>query len=167
MNDVRRSLERISGCEIAVARSGAGEPLLFLHGAQGAASWAPFMARLAEHFDLIVPEHPGFGRSATPDWLDNVGDLAYFYLKAKGSITGGPQSIDDLMDRGMFLCGSADTVTQQIETYQREIGFGHLLVLQFATLPADLTRRSAALFATKVMPKLRHLAEPAPIPASA
>jgi pimeloyl-ACP methyl ester carboxylesterase len=27
-----------------------------------------------------VPEHPGFGRSETPAWLDNVSDLAYFYL---------------------------------------------------------------------------------------
>ena len=29
---------------------------------------------------MIVPEHPGFGGSDMPDWLDNVGDLAYFYL---------------------------------------------------------------------------------------
>jgi hypothetical protein len=25
-------------------------------------------------------EHPGFGGSDTPSWLDNIGDLAYFYL---------------------------------------------------------------------------------------
>ena len=29
---------------------------------------------------MIVPEHPGFGASDTPDWLDNVPDLANFYL---------------------------------------------------------------------------------------
>ena len=28
----------------------------------------------------IAPEHPGFGRSDDPPWLDEVGDLAYFYL---------------------------------------------------------------------------------------
>jgi len=27
-----------------------------------------------------VPEHPGFGKSEMPPWLDNIGDLAYFYL---------------------------------------------------------------------------------------
>ena len=27
-----------------------------------------------------MPEHPGFGGSDMPDWLDNIGDLAYFYL---------------------------------------------------------------------------------------
>ena len=29
---------------------------------------------------MIVPEHPGFDDSDTPDWLDTIHDLAYFYL---------------------------------------------------------------------------------------
>lgn len=40
----------------------------------------PFMEKLSERFDIIVPDHPGFGASDTPDWLDNIGDVAYFYL---------------------------------------------------------------------------------------
>ena len=71
--------------------------LLFLHGARGASMWLPFMEKLAERFDVIVPEHPGFGASDTPDWLDTVGDLAYFYL--------------DLMERfglqGVHLIGTS------------------------------------------------------------
>ncbi len=61
-------------------RAGSGCPVLFLHGGGGAPSWLPFMARLAAKFDLIVPEHPGFGQSDTPAWLDTVADLANFYL---------------------------------------------------------------------------------------
>jgi pimeloyl-ACP methyl ester carboxylesterase len=38
------------------------------------------MDALAQRFDVIAPEHPGFGTSDTPEWLDTVGDLAYFYL---------------------------------------------------------------------------------------
>jgi pimeloyl-ACP methyl ester carboxylesterase len=38
------------------------------------------MAQLSQHHDVIVPEHPGFGESDTPDWLDRTGDLALFYL---------------------------------------------------------------------------------------
>lgn len=68
------------GCKIGLMRAGAGEPMLYLHGASGAPAWAPFMAKLSEKFDLWVPEHPAFGGSDTPDWLDSVGDLAYFYL---------------------------------------------------------------------------------------
>ena len=70
----------IRGCSITLMRGGAGEPLLVLHGASGAGAWLPFMASLAEKFDVIVPEHPGYGASDTPDWLDGIHDLAYFYL---------------------------------------------------------------------------------------
>jgi pimeloyl-ACP methyl ester carboxylesterase len=70
----------LCGCSIALMRGGAGAPLLVLHGASGAGAWLPFMASLAEKFDVIVPEHPGYGSSDTPEWLDNIHDLAYFYL---------------------------------------------------------------------------------------
>jgi alkanesulfonate monooxygenase SsuD/methylene tetrahydromethanopterin reductase-like flavin-dependent oxidoreductase (luciferase family) len=81
-------------------------------------------------------------------------------MKAKGSITGGRQSIEALMEKGMFLCGSAETVRQQIEHYQQRVGFGYILpMMQFATLPADVTRRSMERFARDVMPHLRQLGE--------
>jgi len=80
MTDVRHTRERIAGCEVSVQRGGAGQPLLFLHGARGAGRWLPFMEALSQTFDVIVPEHPGFGQSETPAWLDNIHDLAYFYL---------------------------------------------------------------------------------------
>ena len=34
------------------------------------------------------------------------------------------QTIDDLIEQGMFICGSAATLREQIERYQKEIGFG-------------------------------------------
>jgi pimeloyl-ACP methyl ester carboxylesterase len=80
MTSVRQSFERVAGCTVSVQRGGSGPPMLFLHGARGAARWLPFMEALSARFDLIVPEHPGFGRSETPPWLDNISDLAYFYL---------------------------------------------------------------------------------------
>ncbi|NQU69803.1 MAG: alpha/beta fold hydrolase [Rhodospirillales bacterium] len=61
-------------------RGGDGPPVLFLHGAGGAGVWLPFMERLAEHHEVIVPDHPGYGHSDTPDWLDELPDLAFFYL---------------------------------------------------------------------------------------
>ncbi len=70
----------VAGCNVEVLRGGQGPVLLFLHGAGGASAWVPYMDRLAESFDVIVPSHPGFGRSDTPDWLDRLTDLAYFYL---------------------------------------------------------------------------------------
>jgi pimeloyl-ACP methyl ester carboxylesterase len=80
MPEHAQSFIDINGCRIALRRGGTGEPLLFLHGASGGGQWHPFLDRLAERFDVIAPEHPGFGLSDTPPWLDNMADLAYFYL---------------------------------------------------------------------------------------
>jgi len=76
----RETFETIAGCKTRIMRGGQGAPLLFLHGGSGASMWQPFMDKLAETFDVIVPEHPGFGGSDSPEWLDNIGDVAYFYL---------------------------------------------------------------------------------------
>src|SRR5580704_473779 len=73
------SVLAVGGCRIRLMRGGAGEPLIYLHGASGA-SWLPALQTLSEKFDVIAPEHPGFGESDTPDWLDTIHDLAYFYL---------------------------------------------------------------------------------------
>ncbi|MGB6537940.1 MAG: alpha/beta hydrolase [Xanthobacteraceae bacterium] len=73
------SVVTVRGCRIRLMRGGAGDPLLYLHGASGA-SWLPFLDKLSQKFDVIAPEHPGFGESDTPDWLDDIHDLAYFYL---------------------------------------------------------------------------------------
>ena len=75
-----QSFIEVDGCKVNLRRGGSGQPLLFLHGASGAPAVLPFMAKLAERFDVIVPEHPGYGLSDEPEWLENIHDVAYFYL---------------------------------------------------------------------------------------
>jgi pimeloyl-ACP methyl ester carboxylesterase len=70
----------IDGCRTHYRRGGQGAPLVFLHGAGGAPVVLPFMERLATRFDVIVPDHPGYGKSDEPEWLENIHDVAYFYL---------------------------------------------------------------------------------------
>jgi pimeloyl-ACP methyl ester carboxylesterase len=72
----------INGCKLSFARSGKGAPLVYLHGTDGLAEWPSILDSLAERFDVIVPDHPGFGASETPQWIDDVADLAYIYLDA-------------------------------------------------------------------------------------
>jgi pimeloyl-ACP methyl ester carboxylesterase len=91
------TIETVDGCSIRVMRKGSGEPLLFLHGASGAPLWLPFMEKLSADFEVIVPEHPGFGGSDDPEWLDSVDDLAYFYLDV----------IDHLGIRPVHLAGAS------------------------------------------------------------
>lgn len=70
----------VRGCKINIRRSGQGEPLLFLHGAQGISGSERGLDQLAKRFDVIAPDHPGFGLSDSSDCIDDVGDLALFYL---------------------------------------------------------------------------------------
>jgi len=70
----------VKGAKLRFQREGRGEPLLFLHGAQGMAGWEPALAALAESFDVIAPDHPGYGRSEAADGVDDVADLALLYL---------------------------------------------------------------------------------------
>lgn len=74
------SFVEVDGCKVHLRRGGKGEPLLFLHGASGAPAVMPFMEKLAQRFDVLVPEHPGYGKSDEPEWLENIHDMAYFYL---------------------------------------------------------------------------------------
>jgi len=57
-----------------------GQPVVFLHGAGGHTGWMGFLDELSRDHAVYAPEHPGFGRSDDPPWLDAIGDLAYFYL---------------------------------------------------------------------------------------
>lgn len=70
----------ISGCKTTIRRGGSGPSLLYLHGAGGSGNVVAFAESLAEQFDVILPDHPGFGESDLPPWLDNIHDAAYFYL---------------------------------------------------------------------------------------
>ncbi|MBS0532026.1 MAG: alpha/beta fold hydrolase [Proteobacteria bacterium] len=70
----------ISGTRIRMFSDGAGQPTLFLHGGAGLSVWTPFFQAMSESYDLRVPEHPGFGQSDNPAWLNSVSDLALFYL---------------------------------------------------------------------------------------
>jgi alkanesulfonate monooxygenase SsuD/methylene tetrahydromethanopterin reductase-like flavin-dependent oxidoreductase (luciferase family) len=77
-------------------------------------------------------------------------------LAAKRTLTGGPQTIDDLMEKGIFMCGSAATLRERFEKFQKEIGFGYLLpTMQFGSLPHELTKKSTEIFAKEVIPHFR------------
>jgi len=62
-------------------RGGTGEPVLFLHAAGGAATWLPFHDMLAGRgFEVIAPDHPGFGKSDEFPEVEAIDDLVFHYL---------------------------------------------------------------------------------------
>jgi len=71
---------KVRDVTIRLHRAGRGCKILFLHGAGGVPQWLPFFDALAERYEVLVPEHPGFGGSDDPPWIRSMPDLAMFYL---------------------------------------------------------------------------------------
>lgn len=69
----------VEGLPVAYRRKGTGEPTLFLHGAGFTRMWLPFHEALSQSVDAIAPEHPGYGETEMPDWLDGFDDLVIHY----------------------------------------------------------------------------------------
>jgi alkanesulfonate monooxygenase SsuD/methylene tetrahydromethanopterin reductase-like flavin-dependent oxidoreductase (luciferase family) len=109
--------------------------------------------------EMLLP--PGY---TSRESLKNV-------MKAKAEMFGDI-TIEKAIDLGLFVCGGPATVRSAFENYWKDMRFGNLLVLcQFGTLPADLTRRNMELFAREVMPAVKKLTSNAvpvlgPIPSS-
>jgi pimeloyl-ACP methyl ester carboxylesterase len=71
----------LAGGRVHLLRGGTGEPVLFLHAAGGAGGWLPFHGLLASAgFEVIAPDHPGFGKSDEFPEAEAVDDLAFHYL---------------------------------------------------------------------------------------
>jgi pimeloyl-ACP methyl ester carboxylesterase len=64
----------IQGVKIHLLKGGSGPPLLYWHGAGGCFNWHPHHALLAEHFTVYAPDHPGWGGSEGPEWMDTIHD---------------------------------------------------------------------------------------------
>jgi pimeloyl-ACP methyl ester carboxylesterase len=73
------SFADVGGIRVAYRREGDGEPVLYLHGNGFTRMWLPFHQKLAESVDLLAPEHPGYGETEMPEWLDGFDDLVIHY----------------------------------------------------------------------------------------
>ena len=69
----------IAGVRLRLRRAGKGPPLLILHHDTGTPDRLPIHDLLARHFELLLPEHPGFGQSERPAWMRSVRDLAVLH----------------------------------------------------------------------------------------
>jgi pimeloyl-ACP methyl ester carboxylesterase len=84
--DWRTSTAKIAGSDVHVRRCGEGQPLIVLHRDIGTPDRLPFYDTLSRHFDVIVPDHPGFGKSERPAWMRSVRDIAVVYRSMLGEL---------------------------------------------------------------------------------
>jgi alkanesulfonate monooxygenase SsuD/methylene tetrahydromethanopterin reductase-like flavin-dependent oxidoreductase (luciferase family) len=95
--------------------------------------------------EMLLP--PGY---TSRESLKNV-------MKAKAAIFGDI-TLEKSIELGLVVCGSPETARRVLEDHWKRMRFGNLLVLcQFGTLPADLTRRNMEIFAREVMPAVKSL----------
>ena len=69
----------LAGVKLHLARAGSGRPVLVLHHDIGSPERLDFYDALADRFDVLVPHHPGYGKSERPQWLRSIRDVAVMY----------------------------------------------------------------------------------------
>lgn len=71
----------VNNLEINYRKIGEGEPLLILHGWGGSSSsWIKIQNLLAQNYQVIVPDLPGFGKSTPPQQPWGIEDYCNFVL---------------------------------------------------------------------------------------
>ncbi len=71
----------VAGVDLRVLEAGRGKPLLILHEELGSPGPLRWQAVLSKSRKLLLPLHPGFGRTPRVDWVASVRDLACFYAR--------------------------------------------------------------------------------------
>jgi alkanesulfonate monooxygenase SsuD/methylene tetrahydromethanopterin reductase-like flavin-dependent oxidoreductase (luciferase family) len=150
----REVAQRRYGYEAKSDRIGWGAPVYVAEtDAQAVAEARPHIEAL---FNVFLPKvselmffPPGY---MSPASLANI-------LQHKKANTGGVK-IEQLMERGIIVVGSPDTVRRQIMDYHRDMGFQELVtMLTFGTMPGHLSEKNIRLFAAEVMPALKPLSD--------
>ncbi len=78
-------------------------------------------------------------------------------LKTKSSLVS-THTVESLIERGVIIVGSPETVRRRLTEFHAEVGLGYFLgMFQIATMPTALARRSMELFAYDVMPAAMEL----------
>jgi len=69
----------IAGGKLHLMRAGSGRTLLLLHHDIGTVDRLPVYDALTAQYDVIIPHHPGWGKSERPRWLRHPRDIAAIY----------------------------------------------------------------------------------------
>ncbi len=71
----------VDGTNLIVVKGGTGRPMLVLHDELGHPGWLKWTRAMARRRTLLIPLHPGFGRTERAEWMMSIRDLAGFYAR--------------------------------------------------------------------------------------
>ena len=127
----------VAGIALHLARAGSGAPVLVLHHDVGRPEPAPFDDALARQFSVLAPSHPGYDKSARPDWMRSVRDVAVVYQWLLG---------ERGLTRDVTLVG---------------LGFGGWIAAEMATMAPRAFRRLVLVGAMGIKPERGDIADQA------
>ena len=130
------TVKEIAGIKLHVARAGQGPTVLVLHHDIGTVDRLPFYDALAEKYDVLIPHHPGWGKSERPQWLRHPRDIAAMYAWL----------LTDLNTAGVSLVG---------------LGFGGWIAAEMASLSPSLYKKLVLVGAMGVKPPDGYIADQA------
>jgi pimeloyl-ACP methyl ester carboxylesterase len=130
----------VAGTALHLARAGTGAPLLVLHHDVGTPERLPFYDALAQHFTVLVPSHPGYGRSARPDWMRNVRDVGVVY---------------------QWLLAARELTREAGRVSVVGLGFGGWIAAEMATMAPRAFRRLVLVGAMGLKPERGEIADQA------
>src|SRR5262249_23597863 len=84
---------KVAGTELTCIQGGSGKPLLVLHEEIGHPGWLRWHTELARSRMVVIPQHPGFGKTPRVEWVRNIRDLAGFYAGVSGEQRGWPVDV--------------------------------------------------------------------------
>ena len=97
-----------------------------------------------------------FKNAALPPDLSLLPDSYAFHREAFRAFEEPPESFEDVVEAGLVLCGSPETVRRQLAEQIEAVGMRQVgLWFAFGNLPHEQVMRSLRLFAGEVMPALR------------
>lgn len=81
-------------------------------------------------------------------------------VSAKSSIMTAKKTIEQLVEQGVAIVGSPETVRNRIAEFHRQLGFSNFVtLLHFGTLSRELTDKNIRRFAKDVLPHIQALGD--------
>src|SRR5438132_6247428 len=91
----------VRGRSTVIMHGGEGPAFVYLHSTLGeSVMWLPFYQAWAKQFRVLVPTHPGFGKSGGFDQIDTIEDMAFHYLEMFDAL-----GLDEVILGGVSLGG--------------------------------------------------------------
>jgi pimeloyl-ACP methyl ester carboxylesterase len=130
---------QVGETELHLLKGGSGPPLLVLHGIEGPEGWLAFHEALAESATVYAPDHPGYGQTRRPDWLESISHQALFYLWFLQE-----QGLDKI---DLLGCGIGGWIAAEMATMSPQ-SLRHLVLVD----PAGIRPREGELLDVFVIP---------------